>query len=225
MRVLSFFVLILFTVFYACKNDSAIKMPKFKLPEVFDTLKGELENRKAFSLQTANYKCLYLGKNQDSVYVRIPKEDEAYTTDFRGNDIESGPEDITIFIDTTKVISNHTLLEGKIGEELVQKKYKAFPVVVVNKGKDTLNIGSGNYLRLLLEAKNPSGYWIPIEDKYMYFCGTFLRSIRLPPGRIAVTSVPIDNGKFKTKLRLRLNKDIISHEFSGVINKEQFEIK
>ncbi len=222
MKILSFFIFIFCIGFYSCQKNNKVKeIPTYKIPIVLDTLKENLEKRNVFSLQTADYKCLYLGENRDTIYACLPNPDDAYPEEVTNYHSDPKTEDVVIYIDTTKIISNHTYLLEQNSNEFYTKKYQAFPVILFNKGKDSLTVGNGNHLRLILEARNKSGKWMPIEEKYVYMCGTFLRFITVPPNQIAITSVPIDSGNFKTKLRLRFN-DILSYEFSGSINQSQF---
>ncbi len=213
---------------YSChgnKNaDKEIEVFDFKTPVIQDTFKTDRIERATVWLQNGNYNPLYIGPRQDSIYVSYRPNLKKYFVydEYRRNYGRPDSSGIILRIDTTKIISDHSMIWEDDGGILSTKSFKAFPVFVVNTTKDTLNIGYGDHLPIIMEAMDDKGKWRPIEERYMYMCGTGLNGIILPPNEIVVTSVPINKGEIKTKLRLRYN-NILSEEFYGMINPTQFD--
>jgi hypothetical protein len=213
---------------YSCVDnkiiDKEVEVLDFKIPIIQDTFKTDRIERITVWLKSGNYNPLYIGQQKDSIYVSYKPNlnkyfvYEGYKRSYNRPD-SSG---ITLFVDTTKVVSDYSMIWEDDGSMLSTKSFKAFPVIVVNTTKDTLSIGYGDHLPIVMEAMNNKGNWRPIEEPYMYMCGTGLNEIILPPNEIVVTSAPVNKGKFKTKLRLRYN-NIVSEEFYGTINPSQFD--
>ena len=104
------------------------------------------------------------------------------------------------------------------------KLTNAYPVLIRNNYSDTIQIGYGGRIPLILEAKDKSGKWKPIQDRFVFMCGNGVESELLPPKEIAMTLVPIFKGKYKTQLRLKLGENK-SNPFWGNISYSQFESK
>lgn len=181
------------------------------------------------------YKFLYIGKYADTLHIDhflhayippvIRNEDgsikKQYTTlnslklhseKFYPRDTFPRKPKLSIFVDTTQLIDN---IFYNIG-------YKAYPVMIMNIGTGNASICLGEEIPLFLEAKDSLGNWWPIEDPFFYFCGVGLESVVLPPKEIAITSIPVYDGNYNTKLRLRFGHRI-SNEFFGRINYSQIE--
>jgi len=90
------------------------------------------------------------------------------------------------------------------------------PILIQNISSDTAYVGYGNKISIITEALNKKGLWSPIERRYTYFCGTGLKSIILPPNEIVLSSIPYFTGNFKTKIRVRLAKNL-SNEINALI--------
>lgn len=99
---------------------------------------------------------------------------------------------------------------------------KSYPVLIENKYHDTIYIGYGNYIPIITEAMDSNGLWKPIEERFIYMCGSELEAIILPPKEFVLTSELVYTGNFKTKLRIKFGKNY-SREFVGSINETQFE--
>ena len=117
-----------------------------------------------------------------------------------------------------------------VWEYLKKPEYRvgkiAYPVFIENLCKDTLEIGFGNVLPIIMEAKDENGTWKPIQKKYKYGCGKGLTQFYLGPKQLAVTTMKQFEGTFKTKLRLVFSYTtlkVYSNEIDGYINKGQFE--
>jgi len=195
--------------------------------------------------QVGDYSLLYIGAYSDSVYADH-KLENAFSVDpfdtlnsFEhvianyGDEIEpyyidwlyaiSYPESavnpdigkIIIKIDTGAVVKKHNLDSFAYNQ--------AFPVAIENISLDTVNIGYHRFilkLSLVAEAKDSTGEWKSIEERMPWGSGTGLNSVVLPPSGLAISSIPIYNGDFKTKVRLRMY-DIVSNEINSQIDYDQ----
>lgn len=101
---------------------------------------------------------------------------------------------------------------------------KSYPVIITNVSADTLEVGYGEYLSLIIEAKDSLENWMPIQERFFYKCATGLMDFHLPPDEIIISSIKHFSGPFETKMRIAFGRDrkIKSNEFIGSINYEQF---
>lgn len=78
-----------------------------------------------------------------------------------------------------------------------------YPVYVVNQSPNPKAFyGRDGYVISIQEAQDSSGRWFPIEYKISWTCQTW--RIQLDPQHFVMLLLPKYKGKFKTKLRLRL---------------------
>ncbi|MFD1553885.1 hypothetical protein DNU06_17015 [Putridiphycobacter roseus] len=195
----------------------------------YDFLK---ENRETIWLSTANYKFLYIGKQKDTIIVDhwpsfappppppLPQEYQdksdlklpKYVNPLAGyyigwlehrNFKPCTYSKIEIKLDTTIIINN------------------AYAVLLTNNESDTISIGYGRYIPLIMEAQDSAGDWKPIEEQYNYMCGNGVGTVILPPNELVLTNAPIFRGAYKTMLRLTIGESH-SREFKGSINYRQF---
>lgn len=142
------------------------------------------------------------------------------------------PQRIEIFVDTTKTIANVNPYKfipppqpNKLKKANKVEGYYAYPVFIRNISTDTVWIGYGNYIGLLVEAKDSLGEWKEIEKPFIYHCGTGLNDIVLPPNYLTVTSTIKYKGRYKTKMRVKtmnnFENEVYSNEFTGTINYSQ----
>jgi len=115
---------------------------------------------------------------------------------------------LDIRIDTSQIITN--------------KGRAAYPVIIKNLHSDTNYVGYGQHIPIITEALNENGEWMPIEYQFTYQCGNGVNYMILPPKHVVITSELIYSGPFRTKLRIKFGINY-SREFSGSINKSQFE--
>jgi len=199
---------------------------KFDPVNVIDTFKNELILESANSITTASFHPLYVGPTKDSIYLNYNMRELSYR-DY--NWIEySYPKssDLLIFIDTTQYIGSINILNRFLSKSIHKNKsIKSYPIFLQNISKDTLNFGFGNYIPLILQAKDSSGDWKPIQKEFRYSCGTGLSYFYLPPDELLISSCKIFNGNYKTQLRLVYGYDetAFSNEFTGHINYSQFD--
>jgi hypothetical protein len=236
MKTLQLITLALLTALYSCESnkikdkemdkqkDKKVDVFDFKMPIVIETSNTERSYQSTTGPQFGNYNPLYIGKRMDSLSVSYRPNLEKYFV-YDENRRRYGRPDsagIVLLIDTTRIISNHSLQRLNDARSLSTNYFNDFPVFVVNTTKDTLRICSGNSLPIIMEAQDNKGAWRPIEEEFFLMCGTGINSVILPPNEILITSAPIYKGTFKTKLRLRYNR-ILSNEFYGTINPTQFK--
>lgn len=100
--------------------------------------------------------------------------------------------------------------------------FEAYPVIIENKENDTIEIASGNHVPMITEAKDSTGNWRPIEERYTHPSGVGVGAVILPPKEIGLSAAMIYHGNFSTTLRLRIGSTF-SNEFNGHINYWQFE--
>lgn len=85
------------------------------------------------------------------------------------------------------------------------KKYKGIPLYIVNTSDRSIKIGSSNFIRLKLQAKNKNGEWKYIESKlYGFICGNGVVEEYLSKDQYLKKIIPLFHGDFKTKLRAEL---------------------
>ena len=234
----------LFATIYlvSCNADKGTKgeetsqraIPPF--PTVIDTLKFERNDslgngEETTWLRTANYPFLYIGVMTDSIFVNhqlryelhsprfLPdslltenknKQNKSHLQEYyidwedKRNYLYGQKSDVEIRIDTAKKI-NHS-----------------FPILLTNYAKDTIAIGYGDILPLIMEAKDSTGLWKPIEEAFVYMCGNGVGTIILPPNEVVLSYVPITNGNYSTELRIVFGENH-SEPFKGNINYRQFE--
>ena len=108
---------------------------------------------------------------------------------------------------------------------------KGMRLVLVNGTKDVIAFeASDSRLHIVQEAKNESGTWQAIEYFRTSPCGNSYHRLFLAPGKYWVLPSPRYSGSFPTTLRFRLMDDrgkteLISNEFKGSINPEQFSVR
>lgn len=108
------------------------------------------------------------------------------------------------------------------------KKYKGMRLLLINAtSKQVAFPASDSRLPIIQEARDEHGEWRPIEYLPSSWCGNSYHRIFLGSNEYWVFAAPRYTGRFKTKLRFKLEgkNPLYSDEFEGRINKEQFSIK
>ncbi len=246
-REIQILLILLLATIVSCKeealNSNKVEIESNSFPYLIDTSDFKVSDRYETWLATANYDFLYIGRYRDTIMVdynlRFSQPpppppgtdiDETYEdkTDnsFQGYYLDWLAEknykyweesDIEIRIDTSRIINN-----DDIHVDWDNPYFKANPVMLINKEVDTILIGYGHFVPLIIEAKDSLSNWKPIEKKWTYMCGNGVGSIILPPNEIVITSAMIYNGDYETDLRLKIGKNY-SKSFSGKIKYRQFE--
>lgn len=185
---------------------------------------------------TANYLIYFIGKPQDTIYLRqyldftIPPLPPIFRNPSKKSiepkAIETKKPYQEYYIEWTEK-NNYKYVEKsevEIDIDTLNTIYNFYPVLITNKSSDTITIGYGERIPLILEAKDIKNKWRPIQKPHIYGCANGVGSIFLPSKESVLTLAPIFKGNFKTKLRLTIGKNH-SKEFNGFIEKQQFEIE
>lgn len=243
---------LILVAFFSCKNESTISVKKIDFPKIIDTstMKATLRNVKW--QEVVEYNFLYIGKKVDTIFPNyglkyfsiikpppFPEIDSKEAPKINFDNIDKSNPIYRFYLNPFQQkeykFYEESNLEIKVDTSLLIKKedfyfdyktpfYKAYPILITSKENDTIIIGLQEIIPIELEAKDKSGKWKPIEEKYRHFCGTGLGYIYLAPKNVVLTSVFVYDGDYKTKLRIKLGESY-SNEFYGKINHNQFESK
>jgi hypothetical protein len=190
-------------------------------------------------ISKAQFYPLYFGTLHDTIPVDYQLNTSKFEQ-FEGNHKSPDTNNIKIFVDTSRIISNMhptpippppppgtTNKYFTKEQDWIKIGYYAHPVFLKNTDSVTVDIGYGRYVKLIIEAMDESGKWKPIQQAYRYFCATGLNDLYLPPKNYVLTSCKIYEGEFKTKMRLKFGfkNHVYSNEFYGRINPSQFVFK
>lgn len=200
-----------------------------------DSISNDLKKDTSTSLKEADFHPLYIGKKTDSIHLNYnPKkmEFECVTTQW-GRFKTPDSSDLNISVDTNALIASvqhyiDWVAADSLSElypALYTMHYQSYPVIIENLTKDTLEIGYGEYVPLIIEARDETGEWKSIQRPFVYGCGTGMPFYFLPPGEILITSCKLFDGEFKTTMRLAFGWEskTYSNEFAGYINRGQFD--
>jgi len=179
-------------------------------------------------ISTADYKFNYIGKLKDTISLGI----ESFSlVEFPNN--RKGKSKIEkrerpnaeYYIEWDKESRFKFIREPKIEIQISSKRVNNFyPVLLRNRTKDTIPIGYGDRIPLIMEAKDKTGKWKPIQERFVFMCGNGVGTIILPPKEIALTLAPIFKGNYRTLLRVSMGSNK-SNPFWGHINYRQFQSK
>lgn len=104
-------------------------------------------------------------------------------------------------------------------------------LLLVNGTDDTVAFDAcDSRLSIIQEAKDESGEWRAIEYLPRSWCGNSYHRVLLSSGESWAFPAPRYDGALTTNLRFRLMDEggetlLVSNEFKGKINTEQFELK
>jgi len=128
----------------------------------------------------------------------------------------------SIFIDTTMVVQTNILLNEKkhgIGKRVICASH--YIVRIENNHRSFFCVGYGDELEFAIEAKNSKGEWKPITHPPIRFCGTGLLWVPLSANEIVLSAIPIIQGNFKTKGRIKFG-EVYSNEINISIDTNTF---
>ncbi|MEO8239406.1 MAG: hypothetical protein ABI576_14980 [Flavobacterium sp.] len=232
----SYLIFSVFLLFFGCKDEVKKVVPKSEPVTIFPKITNprNIKYRSLFDeenptwISTANYNLNYIGKLKDSISLGIESFSIAEFPENRkkGAKIEKRQRpNAEYYIEWDKKNRYTFMQEQKVEIQISSKKINNFHTALLrNRTKDTIAIGFGDIIPLILEAKNKSGKWKPIQERFVYMCGNGVGTIILPPKEIAITLVPIFKGNYKTQLRLSMGSNK-SNAVWGNINYRQFESK
>lgn len=177
--------------------------------------------KRAHYCQEGNFNPLYMGAMQDTILLNHDYLFDTCGICFEPSVSFGFMEPHDLHLDTCQTITIRTAGYDFENESFSEGLNLAYPLYMRNTSSDTIIIGLGNHISLVLEAKNQFGEWQVIETIYNYICGTGLNFIISYPDQVTVTAVPIYQGSFKTQCRVRLGKSI-SESFEASIDLTQF---
>src|SRR5436305_5849775 len=107
--------------------------------------------------------------------------------------------------------------------------YPGFKVMLINGTRAAVSFETQDArLNIVREARDVDGRWRPVEYLPNSWCGNSYFALELPPRRHWTFVVPRFSGPFQTRMRFVLDQPglrLVSNEFSGTINREQFDKK
>ena len=231
-------------IIFGCQNStnelkSNLNQLEFRSIELIDTFSNPLLFENACSITEAEFHPMYMGIIKDSIFLNYNSREIEYKNYHWNKYRRPDPNNLIIYIDTLQTIGSvkrHIVPpppppgykgHGKFKElnKVSRGETKSYPVYIKNITKDTLIVGYGIYIPLVIEAKDSLGKWRPIQEPYNYFCGTGLNNYYLPPNEIILNSCKLFQGDYKTKMRLSFGYENTSksNEFVGYMNYEQFD--
>lgn len=190
-----------------------------------DSLKTNFDPEEAFSY--ADYDILYIGKLKDTLPVshriyfylsmELPPGSDGLPQKRKPGDWEK------YYVDWLSDKKYRHWHWAKIGIRIDTAVMidQSYPVLLTNLQNDTIEIGYGNVLPLIMEARDSSGKWRPIEERFIYSCGNGIGTIILPPGEVVLSTAPILQGNYQTEFRLTIGKNR-SRPFRGRIDYGKF---
>lgn len=255
------FGLILICLFIFSCNTENRKVLKKEKHEAFNeqclaiTLLEENKNRSLeLSLNTsshmsiADFKPLYIGEMMDSIKIHtflVNHDLNGIRYDMDSLWLRSKRKEfLEIYIDTTRFIQerikNHHLNKSTGGK--IDTFFSRYPLFIKNFSHDKhLDMGSGNYMFLLIEALDSNDNWRTIQKPFTYVndcTGIEASPFILKPNELALSSVELFSGNYHTKFRVRYknNRDkdylfndaiatpnlVFSNSFWGYMNYNQF---
>lgn len=185
-------------------------------------------------LSTSNYNFYFIGEVKDTVYLNPfinfsppppppPLPSGVKTTNQTTITERENPfKKYYVEWDEERNYKNWTKSKIDIQVDTTTKISNLFPVMLTNLDTDTIFIGYGRHIPIVMEATDSLGNWKPIQERFIYMCGNGVGSIILPPNECVLTLTPIFQGNYRTKLRLTLG-DNHSKPFIGFINYRQFQ--
>jgi len=223
-------------IFYSCiqstdsNNENISKKINYKAIILIDSSDYELIYGIDSSTQYSMHHPLAISMIKDTIELSYGYKNQFnpfFKYDFEFTYKRMNKNNIELYIDTSKTISNNNPTPPDPRYKKKPKSYYSHPLYIRNLSKDTINIGYGDYISVLYEAKDSLGNWKEIEKPFIYMCGTGLNNTILPPDYICITSAHIPKGNYNTKLRIKtINNspkyEMYSNEFEGSINYTQF---
>lgn len=227
---ISIIVVLIGFLLNACGKDKSIQATKFPYisPKSSVYMPHLIDEKNSYWTSTSHFEFFYIGKLKDSILLenisfspQPPPNPSGKKSAFIETNTSSNAYDRFRRRHNSYDYSLDSLIEIQVNTSIVISK--SYPVLLRNLNKDTVAIGYGDYIPLLLEAKDSLGNWKPIQVPYRYGCGTGLETIILPPKEIVITLLPIFNGNYKTQLRVTHGSNM-SKPFWGKIDYKQFKL-
>lgn len=97
----------------------------------------------------------------------------------------------------------------------------ANPLIIENISDRFFNLITSNQVDIIIQAIDTNGEWKDISHPFQRFCGTGIMSLPMFPKEIIITSIPVFEGPFRTKARLKIH-EYYSEEFSIQVKEDIF---
>ncbi|MGH1336593.1 MAG: hypothetical protein ACRBFS_10730 [Aureispira sp.] len=202
---------------------------------LMDTFTNTLSPISPTRQQTAAFHPMYIGKYTHNIPLSYSSRALRH---HRTRDWLTYPNpdslDLQLFVDTSKIIGSVQALIQYPAPSTTEETYfppyirgavRSYPIFILNQSKDTMDMGIGEHLPLIIEAQDRTGVWKPIQKVHYYHCGTGLTRFYLPANELILSSYPVFEGAFETVLRVKhaWSKGNYSNTFPGKINYSLFK--
>ncbi len=222
------------------RNPNAPPTNALRVPIVIANYKTKLFKRSFDYMPTVFYPCLYIGAISDTIALNYPAKIGQFLIGGPPKGFLKGYYDsslVQILVDTSQTLLTPIIprpIPSPHNKSQLPPAYLSHPVFIMNYSSDTIQIGTGypgfhtdvvdnSWILCLMEGVDSIGEWNLIEHLQFRMCGTGLENVMLPPNNIAITTMPIYEGTYKTRLHLTSCLDANSNVFYGSINKHQFQ--
>lgn len=128
---------------------------------------------------------------------------------------------MSLALDTTRRLAAEERFNAERRADSAHHWFAAHPVLLRNRGRDTVRVGPAAFVPLHVEAQDALGEWRVIEAPRLRFCGVGDPVLFLPPGQVVLTAVHVPHGPFATRVRVRYGHTA-SAPFAGRIDPRQF---
>lgn len=222
----NFLYLTLFVLLLACDNKIEIvnQLPVPKTPLIeFSSPNSPTQNYLEQIEDFGNYEIKYIGPNNSKIVI-----DENAEVANKANYLESIESYEAGSKNTVKIVVDTRQRFQEINSQ-TQNTYQAYPIIVTNISKETVRIGMGENLNLLLLGKEKDGNW-KVIDKGTTYSLSFekIQPLLLAENQIAISLVGITNGNTEVIMKYIMANDSFeniaeSNEFNGRIDNSYLE--
>jgi hypothetical protein len=235
--ILKNIVVVLVLVLYSCSNDNQFvendnttinKIGK-SIPTIIDPTNDTLSFAKFVMGYHGNHYPMYFGSFKDTITIchSVFPTQPPHEPGTQNQKKIKGQFDkyFELVMNTKKVLrrdSANLFIYVDTNQQVSNNGRKAYPVFIKNNDTDTVGIGYGDHIPLILEAKIDNKSWVPLEERYIYDCAVGLNLYVLPPNEFVITSCliyPKNTNNKNTLLRLSMGRNY-SNEFIGSIRFE-----
>lgn len=170
-----------------------------------------------------NYEIKYIGPTQSKIIIdkNVEIVDNNSSLDSNKQYAVGAKNNVKIVVDTRQTFQEIN--------SRTQNTYKAYPIIITNISKETVRIGMGKNLNLLLLGRKKNGNWKVIDKGTTYTISMLnITLLLLKENELAVSLVGITNGDTEVILKYIMANDAFeniaeSNEFSGRINHQFLE--
>lgn len=233
----SFFIILIFGVacfFSSCLSQVDEKELE-KFPVIIDSsnVSAKINDWSKYQLDkfsTSKYQIFYIGKKTDTIILDAFLNVSGFPRSEDSNGFYDRPEvqrKLAIYKKyylewgVNSDFKNWKECKLKIEFDTAQIIENSIPVLLSSLEFDTVEIGYGYFLPLIIEAKDSLGKWQSIQEPFISGCSNGIGNFILPPNEQFLTYVPILNGEYSTELRFKLGKNY-SASFHGFIQYSWF---